>query len=186
METRTFMNAITRAEEVEDAAPQLNCRFATFVGEYDMGYGCYERIDPHAFDDTINDDVRILFNHDTGFVLARTSAGTAELSIAPEGVDGIVSINPDDRAAMDVYARVKRGDITGCSIGFDIISESYENRDDGTVLFTIEKIKLYECSVCTFPAYRETSAAARSVDRAAHIRAFKHRMKERIQKCIKQ
>ena len=81
---------------------------------------------------------------------------------------------------MDVYARVKRGDITGCSIGFDILSERCERREDGSALFTIEKIKLYECSVCTFPAYRDTSAAVRSTDPGARIRAFKYRMKERI------
>ena len=181
METRTIMNAFMRSDAPDEGdAPQLKCRFATFVGEYDMGYDCYERIDPHAFDDTIGDDIRILFNHDTGFVLARTAANTAALSIVPEGVDGVVDINSEDRAAMDVYARVKRGDITGCSIGFDILSERCERREDGSALFTIEKIKLYECSVCTFPAYRDTSAAVRSTDPGARIRAFKYRMKERI------
>lgn len=181
MEYRTFMNAPVCSEERgEEAAPQLSCRFATFTGEYDMGYGCYERIDPHAFDDTINDDIRILFNHDSGVVLGRTRANTAELRIGPDGLDGDVKINEKDSEAMDVYERVKRGDITGCSFGFDIIDESVENRADGTALFTLRKVKLYECSVCTFPAYTATSASARSGDNAAHIKAFKYRMKERL------
>ena len=36
-----------------------------------------------------------------------------------------------------------------------------EHREDGSVHWTINKVKLYEVSVCTFPAYVETSVQAR-------------------------
>ena len=36
---------------------------------------------------------------------------------------------------MDAYERIKRGDITGCSFGFEIEKESTEVRDDGRVHF---------------------------------------------------
>lgn len=172
--------SVRRSEEgSEEQAPiVLDCRFATFTGVYDLGWDCYERIDPHAFDDTVGDDVRILFNHNTGAVLGRTAANTAEIKIMPEGLDGSVIINPDDRAALDVAARVKRGDITGCSIGFDIISDHMEQRD-GKTGWVIDKIKLYECSICTFPAYVETSAKSRGMG-AERVKAFKFRMKERL------
>lgn len=183
MERRYFehMPVAVRSEgggEENPAPIVLDCRFATFVGTYECGYDCYERIDLHAFDDTIADDIRILWNHDTGLVLGRTAAGTADLKIMPEGVDGTVEINQDDRAAMDAAARVKRGDVTGCSIGFDILDEHIETRD-GKTGFVIDKIKLYECSICTFPAYEATSAKSRSAG-AACIKAFKFRMKERL------
>ena len=51
-----------------------------------------------------------------------------------------------------------------CSFGFDILEEETEFRDDGSVHWTIKKVKLHEVSVCTFPAYAETSVEARRED----------------------
>ena len=66
---------------------------------------------------------------------------------------------------MNAYARIARGDITGCSFGFDIQEQETEYRDDGTVHWTITKVKpLYEISPCTFPAYEDTSVSARRRD----------------------
>ena len=185
MERRYLAGAPVKTEQrAEGATPRIECRFATFVGEYDMGYGCIERIAPGAFDETVKDDIRILFNHNTGMVLGRTAAKTAELRIVPEGLDGSVEINEKDTDAMNVHARVDRGDITGCSIGFDILEEHHTYLPNGDVLFTIDKIKLYECSICTFPAYKETSANARSAGPSAQMRAFKFRMKERLKHAL--
>lgn len=65
---------------------------------------------------------------------------------------------------MNLYARVQRGDVTQCSFGFDILDESTEYRDDGSVHWTIKKVKLYEVSVVTFPAYEDTGVYARKKD----------------------
>ena len=48
-----------------------------------------------------------------------------------------------------------------CSFGFDILEEETEFLEDGSIHWTIKKVKLYEVSVCTFPAYAETSVQAR-------------------------
>ena len=56
---------------------------------------------------------------------------------------------------------MKRGDVTQCSFGFDILTEQMENRTDGSTVFHLQKVKLYEVSVCTFPAYEETGVQAR-------------------------
>lgn len=186
IEYRDFDNKPVRSEDpAKEKDLWIDCRFATFTGQYDMGWGCYERISPHAFDETVGDDIRVLFNHETGNVLGRTAAGTAELHIAAEGLDGKVLINEHDSMAMDVHARVERGDISGCSIGFEILSEHVDYLPNDEVLFTIDKVKLYECSICTFPAYKETSAHARSAGPAAQMRAFKFRMKERLNNAVK-
>ena len=42
--------------------------------------------------------------------------------------------------------------------------EKFEEREDGSVHWTILKVDLYEVSVCTFPAYEETSVSARKAD----------------------
>ena len=63
-----------------------------------------------------------------------------------------------------MYERVKRGDVDQCSFGFDILDEETEFRENGEIHWTIKKVKLYEVSVCTFPAYTETSVSARKKD----------------------
>ena len=160
--------------------------FAVFNSIYDIGYGMSESIAPHAFDNTISDDVRALINHDTTLVLGRTSAHTLELRQDERGLWGKIAINPNDSDAMNLYARVKRGDVTQCSFGFDIISEDTEFSENGDVHWTIREVKLYEVSCCTFPAYEETSILARTRDleeiKKRRTEAWKESMKKRIHK----
>ena len=125
-----------------------------------------ESVAPGAFSNTLSRDIRALVNHDTTLVLGRTAAHTLELREDERGLWGIIEINPNDRDAMNLYERVKRGDVDQCSFGFDILDEETEFRDDGAVHWTIKKVKLYEVSVVTFPAYEETSVAARKQDLA--------------------
>lgn len=139
--------------------------FAVFNRNYEIFPGATESIAPGAFDGSINDDVRALYNHNSDIVLGRTSAGTMELRQDAHGLWGRVKINRDDTDAMNAYRRIQRGDITGCSFGFDIEAQEVEYRDDGTVHWTITSIApLYEVSPCTFPAYVDTTVVARKRD----------------------
>lgn len=160
--------------------------FVVFNSNYDMGNGMSESIAPHAFDDTLSDDIRCLTNHDTTLVLGRTSAHTFELRQDEHGLWGRVLINPNDTDAMNTKARVDRGDVNQASFGFDILSEDTDIREDGSVHWTIKKVKLYECSVVTFPAYKETNLSARQKDfediQRRRKEAWKEKMKERISK----
>ena len=86
---------------------------------------------------------------------------------------------------MDLYERVKRGDVDGCSIGFDIASEETDFREDGTVHWTITEINpLYEVSCCTFPAYTETNIEARQEQKdnleKRQSEVWRANMKERL------
>ena len=74
------------------------------------------------------------------------------------------SVNAADQDAVNLYERVKRGDVSQCSFGFDILAQDIEEREDGTVHFTLRKVQLYEVSVVTFPAYEDTSVQARKKD----------------------
>ena len=138
--------------------------FAVFNSIYDMGWGMSESIAPGAFTKALSNDVRALINHDTTLVLGRTSAHTLELREDSHGLWGKVTINPKDSDAMNLYERVKRGDVDQCSFGFNIISEETDFRDDGTIHWTITEADLHEVSVCTFPAYEETAVSARKHD----------------------
>ena len=139
--------------------------FAVFNSTYEIWNDATESIAPGAFTETLKDaDVRALINHDTRLVLGRTKAETLELREDDHGLWGKVLINPNDQDAMNLYERVKRGDVDQCSFGFEIIREETEISDDGSIHWTIREVKLYEVSVCTFPAYEETEVSARQRD----------------------
>lgn len=160
-----------RAEENGDKV--IEGYFAVFNSNYDMGWGMSESIAPGAFTNTLADDIRALVNHNTDLVLGRTTVRTLELRQDERGLWGRIVVNPDDTDAMNLYARVQRGDVSQCSIGFDIVSEETDYREDGTIHWTITEIKLYEVSCCTFPAYAETAISARKHD-LGEIKRKKH------------
>lgn len=135
--------------------------FAVFNSDYEMAPGLSESIAPGAFKDTLADDVRALINHDSTLVLGRTVVNTLELKEDSHGLWGSIKINPNDTDAVNLYERVKRGDVSQCSFGFDILDEETEYRGE-ELHFTIKKVKLYEVSPCTFPAYEATGISARA------------------------
>lgn len=143
-----------------DGEMYISGYFAVFNSEYEMWPGAVESIADTAFDGALADDIRCLIDHETRLVLGRNKAGTLDLKVDARGLWGEVRINPNDQDAVNLYERVKRGDVDQCSFGFDILDEEFEDRGD-TVKWTIKKVKLYEVSVVTFPAYEETSVSAR-------------------------
>lgn len=144
--------------------------FAVFNSVYEIAPGMTESVAPGAFAETLNGDIRALTDHETMYVLGRNEAGTLELREDDKGLWGSILINPNDQDAMNLYARVERGDVNQCSFGFDILSEETDFREDGSVHWTITSVKLYEVSVCTFPAYAETSVEARKEQREQIIK----------------
>lgn len=161
--------------------------FAVFGSTYELWPGATESVDSHAFDETVSGDVRALADHDTRIVLGRTAAGTLELRIDSHGLWGRIEINAEDSDAMNLYRRVQRGDVSQCSFGFSILEEDTEYREDGSVHWTIRKVKLYEVSVCTFPAYEDTNVSARKreydeITNARKVDALQASLKARLAK----
>lgn len=134
--------------------------FSVFNTNYEIWPGATESVSPEAFDGALADDIRCLIDHDTRLVLGRTKAGTLTLKTDSRGLWGEVKINPNDSDAMNLYERVNRGDVDQCSFGFDILDEEFED-NGSSIHWTIKKVKLYEVSVVTFPAYSDTSVTAR-------------------------
>lgn len=159
---RTMRSEFTTREN--DNELTIEGYFAVFNSIYDMGYGMSESIAPGAFTKSLSNDLRALTNHDTTLVLGRTKAHTLELREDSHGLWGKITINPKDSDAMNLYERVKRGDVDQCSFGFNIVSEETDFREDGTVHWTITEADTHEVSVCTFPAYEETAVSARTHD----------------------
>ncbi|HEM3710139.1 TPA: HK97 family phage prohead protease [Streptococcus suis] len=163
--TRSFKSELAVREQQEGQQEKvIEGYFAVYGSETELWPGAFEEIKKGAFDDTIENDIRALINHNTELVLGRNKAGTLTLKADDKGLWARVVINEQDTDALNLYARVQRGDVDQCSFGFNIIEESTEFREDGTIKWTIEKIDLHEVSIVTFPAYEATSVQARKRD----------------------
>lgn len=171
----------TRADDSGDL--YISGYFSVFGSEYELWPGATESVAETAFDGALSDDIRCLIDHETRLVLGRTKSGTLTLKTDSRGLWGEVRINQKDQDAMNLYERVKRGDVDQCSFGFDILEENFEDRG-ATVHWTIKKVKLYEVSVVTFPAYEDTSVSARSKQlagiRKKSAESFKIRMMSKM------
>lgn len=181
-ETRQLRTVATQFETRDDGgAPHISGYFAVFNSNYEIAPGMSESIAPGAFSNTLSGDIRALINHDTTLVLGRTKAGTLALKEDTRGLWGDIQINPNDQDAMNLYERVKRGDVDQCSFGFWIVSEETDFREDGSIHWTIKEVELFEVSACTFPAYEATNISAREAQRdhirARELTAWKERMK---------
>lgn len=172
----------TRADE-ETGKSYISGYFAVFNSVYELWEGATESVDPAAFDGALDDDIRCLIDHDTRLVLGRTKSKTLTLKTDEVGLWGEVEINTNDQDAINLYERVKRGDVDQCSFGFDILAEEYEDRGK-EVHWTIKSVKLYEVSIVTFPAYEETSVSARKNDlqtiKKRELKAWKTRMMKKL------
>lgn len=174
----------TRSDDNDDLV--LEGYFAVYGDIYNVWEGATESIAPGAFSESISGDVRALYNHDDSLILGRTSAGTLTLRDDSHGLWGSIKINRNDSDAMNAYERIKRGDVTGCSFGFNIESEETEYRDDGTVHWTITKVNpLYEVSPCVFPAYGATTVSARGAELDAMKKRKLELRKEEIRRRIR-
>lgn len=183
-QTRSLKTELKTRAEGENMT--IEGYFVVFNSQTELWQGAYEEIAPQALDNTLSNDIRALINHDTTLVLGRNKAGTLDLKVDSRGLWGSIKINPNDTDAVNLYERVKRGDVDQCSFGFNVTSEETDWREDGTVKWTITGVDLHEVSVCTFPAYEDTGVAARSKEVEQHkekqLEVRKAKLKERLNK----
>ncbi len=127
-----------------------------------------EKIAVGAFDDVMKDDVRCLFNHDSNFVLARSNngEGTLRLFLTNEGHLGYEYETPDRTYAKDLLDAIRSGDVSQSSFAFSIKEQKWTYAEEGMEQDerTILKLsRLYDVAPVTYPAYQDTSVAARSL-----------------------
>jgi uncharacterized protein len=135
---------------------------AVFNQETDLGW-MKEKIEPGAFKSSIKkDDIRALFNHDPNYVLGRSTSGTLKLSEDDIGLK--IGIDPPDtQFARDLAVSIERGDINQMSFAFQVLEEEWirgeKKEPDKRIL---KKVKLFDVSPVTYPAYEGTDIAMRS------------------------
>ena len=185
-QVRSLGKLQTRADNNETDEMKIEGYFVVFNSETKLFENYYEEISDKAFKDIDLTDIRALADHDTAKVLGRTKSQTLSLSVDEKGLYGEITINKNDSEAVNLYERVKRGDIDQCSFGFNILDETMDTRSDGSTKWTITEIELFEVSVVTFPAYADTAVEARSEQmkqlEKRNLQTRKAKLKERIQK----
>jgi len=126
----------------------------------DLG-GFREIVAPAAVEKSLRErPVKLLFDHDSGHVLGSTDAGTLTLDVRADGLY-FKNTPPDTQWARDLLISLERGDITGCSFSFNVVTDKWEQQD-GQQIRTLEEIELQEISIVAFPAYPATNVDVRT------------------------
>ena len=91
-------------------------------------------------------------------MLGRAKNGTLRLAEDKTGLR--VEIEPPASAASYVES-IERGDVDQMSFGFRTLEDAWDEDENGTLVRTLLKVKLYEVSPVSFPAYPATSIGTR-------------------------
>lgn len=129
--------------------------------------GFTEFVAPGAFTRSLKtrNDVKLLWNHDSGQVLGSTRARTLTLTEDARGLK-VTALLPNTQLGRDTAELLRRGDVDAMSFGFNVIKDSWNAQGDER---TLEAVRLFEVSVVAFPAYSSTagSVSVRSLEKLA-------------------
>lgn len=160
IELRTF-NVELRADG-EDKVKQLVGYAALFDVLSENLEGFREKIQKGAFAKSIvKDDVRVLFNHDTNYVLGRNTNGTLILEEDDIGLK-ITVTPPETQFAKDLTMLVERGDVNQMSFGFVVNVDEWDTTDETDIIRTLIDVTLWDVSLVVYPYYKQTMVGVRS------------------------
>lgn len=143
---------------VDGGRPRIDARAIIFDSwSVDLG-GFRERMLPGSVE--LDSDLPAVFDHNSAWVLGRTSANTLEVRNDSIGV-AFTAYPPETTWAKDLRVSMERGDIKGCSYRM-MVEEDFWYVQDGVVCRDVIKAKVSELTVTSMPAYPETTAEARS------------------------
>ena len=164
IERRTFDVQELRAEG-EGESRKIVGYAAVFDQRTQLYEDVFEEFSQKAFADSITtDDVRALYNHDPNVVLGRNTVDTLRLAEDEHGLK--IEIDPPDtQQARDLMVLLDRGDVSQMSIGFQTLSDKWEMEDSNRIR-TVIKVKLFDVSPVTYPAYTTTEVGLRDMDGA--------------------
>jgi HK97 family phage prohead protease len=125
----------------------------------DLG-GFIEYVAPGAFKRSLQsrNEVKLLWNHDSGEPLASLRGGTMQLVEDSVGLRVTAQL-PNTTRGRDVAELLRTNVINEMSFGFNVIKDNW-SRDGQTR--TLESVRLFEVSVVSFGAYKSTTASVRS------------------------
>jgi HK97 family phage prohead protease len=162
----------TKEPEVRVNATQIELRDDTANGMTFTGYasvfnspsedlgGFIEYVAPGAFKRSLQsrNEIKLLWNHDTGEPLASLRGGTMQLVEDRTGLK-VTATLPNTTRGRDVAELLRTKVIDSMSFGFNVIRDAWSG--DGKTR-TLESVRLSEVSIVSFPAYTSTTATVRS------------------------
>ncbi len=167
-----------RAAAEEDEAPVFTGHAAVFNVRTAIGnplrWGFYEEIAPGTFTKTLQEgDARFLVDHDTSLLMARVSAEDLRLAEDKIGLSVEADLDTELSYVRDFVRNLEKRRITGMSFGFRVVKDDWDTETVSTSdgqeaeveIRTIREVELFEVSAVTFPAYEETDAALRALQR---------------------
>lgn len=137
----------------------------------DLG-GWKETIDPAAFDQCMNDDVRCYINHDRNLILGRSKSGTLRISKDELGLVYECDL-PDTDYAEGLAELMVRGDVDQSSFAFTVADAVWETRDGFDVRVIKRVARIYDVSPVTEPAYTAADVGIRSAQEILATRPAK-------------
>ena len=141
----------------------LHGHAAIFNSEADLG-GFVEVIRNGAFRTTLESgsNVRALYHHESSALLGTTRGRTLRLAEDGKGLAFELDL-PDTSHGKDLAILVDRGDVAGCSFGFQVREggDRWEQRG-GQVVRELLDVNLLEITLTSDPAYADTTVALRS------------------------
>lgn len=167
VEYRILARPLEIRQQSGDAdGPAILAGYAAVFNELSVDLGGWrEIIMPGAFAAAIVDaDVRSLWQHNSEFVLGRTTNNTLRLVEDEIGLRSEID-PPATTWAADALISMRRGDVNQMSFSFQIPpgGDTWRETEEGYWLRTIWRVQpLYEVSPVTFPAYPATSIQARN------------------------
>ncbi len=140
-----------------------------------------EQLAPGSLTRTLREspDVVMVLNHDVGRVLGRTTAGTLHLRESNAGLYFSLTVDPSTPEGQTALGTVGRQDVRGCSFGFRVRAEEWEDGGDRLPLRTITDLDLFELTLTALPAYEQTTAALRSDNARAARRRIEMAQRKR-------
>ena len=154
------------------------------ISSNELAPGLRERIVPGCFAASLaaGGDVKALLCHDsTGLPLGRLANQTLLLSDSEAGLDIRIQLDQANSMHKDVYAAVKRLDISEMSFAFscleeDISSDVYNGQR--CQVRNVRKAELYDVSVVISPFYGNdaTAVSARSATDAGYVQAMRAKL----------
>jgi HK97 family phage prohead protease len=162
--TAAFQDVQVRSgEQTGDGSMVIEGYAAVFnVLSEDLG-GYRERINPAAFNGVLatNPDVVINWDHDTRYLLGRTTNKTLELNPVPDRGLRVFNRVAPVSYADDLKVLMERGDLDQMSFKFIPGEEVWtypENEDEDIVVEVMTVEALYDVCVCAQGAYPQTAS----------------------------
>jgi HK97 family phage prohead protease len=166
-EIRCLMSGVELRAAADSKGPGTVVGYAAVFDKFseDLGY-FREKLAAGCFADALPvSDVRALANHDPTQLLGRAKARTLRMAEDSFGLKVEIDL-PDTTVGRDTAESIRRGDMDGMSFAFTTDIDEWDWSGEVPIRTVMKVRELYDVGPVTYPAYTDTTAAMRSLDKS--------------------